>query len=102
MTDREKTIAHLKAYINCYADRHKTCNQNCILYGHGDCVKYVIESINDALKLLKEQETIFERDGHHIRCTHCNSYWCSTDREGNVFPTNYCPECGRKVKWNDE
>lgn len=54
-----------------------------------------------AIELLKEQETIFERDGHHIRCIHCNSYWCSTDREENTFPTNYCPNCGRKVKWDD-
>ena len=60
------------------------------------CKAYLLE---DAHELLKEQETIFERDGHHIRCTHCNSYWCSTDREGNAFPTNYCPNCGRKVKW---
>lgn len=49
---------------------------------------------------LKEQETTFEKDGHHIRCVKCNSYWCATDREGNAFPMNYCPECGMKaVKW---
>lgn len=56
----------------------------------------------DALALLKEQETTLKKDGHHIRCVKCNSYWCITDREGNAFPMNYCPECGRKaVKWDD-
>jgi len=54
---------------------------------------------DDALSLLKEQETTFEKDGHHIRCTSCGNYWCDTDREGNLFPHNYCPECGRAVKW---
>lgn len=46
------------------------------------------------------QETALEKDGHHIRCVKCNSYWCITDCEGNAFPINYCPECGRKVKWD--
>ena len=35
------------------------------------------------------------------QCIKCNSYWCITDCEGNAFHMNYCPECGRKVKWND-
>jgi hypothetical protein len=47
---------------------------------------------------LKEQETTFEKDGHHIRCTSCGNYWCDTDSEGDLFPHNYCPHCGRKVK----
>lgn len=81
MIDREKVITELKVYIN---------------YPEPLC-----SIVNNAIELLEEQETIFERDGHHIRCTHCNSYWCSTDREGNAFPTNYCPECGKAVKWDE-
>jgi hypothetical protein len=62
---------------------------------------YVRDCINDALALLKEQETTLEKDGHHVRCLNCGEYWCNNDREGNPFPMNFCPNCGRKVKWND-
>ena len=51
-----------------------------------------------AEELLKEQETTLERDGHHIRCLNCGEYWCDNDREGNPFPMNFCPNCGRSVK----
>ena len=57
----------------------------------------VQETAKATLKLLKEQETTFEKDGHHIRCTSCDNYWCDTDSEGNLFPHNYCPMCGRKA-----
>lgn len=53
------------------------------------------------INLLKAQETTLEKDGHHIRCLNCGEYWCDNDREGNPFPINFCPNCGRKVKWND-
>lgn len=43
---------------------------------------------------LKEQKTTFEKDGHHVRCLNCGEYWCDTDREGNPFPMNFCPNCG--------
>lgn len=58
----------------------------------------IANDITMAIVLLREQETTFEKDGHHIRCTSCGNYWCDTDREGNLFPHNYCPYCGRKVK----
>lgn len=45
-----------------------------------------------------KQKTTFEKDGHHIRCTSCGEYWCDTDREGDAFPKNFCPACGRRVK----
>ena len=80
MADREKTITHLKAYVNCYADRHKTCNQNCVLYGHGDCAKYVIESINDALELLKEQEPI-----KPIKPIRHENWWEEAEKHGWKF-----------------
>ena len=56
------------------------------------CVKDIA---SDALELLKEQKTTFEKDGHHIRCTSCGNYWCDTDNEGDLFPHNYCPHCGK-------
>ena len=37
-------------------------------------------------------------DGHHIRCSACDVYMCSTDREGDKIPTTFCPNCGAKMK----
>lgn len=58
------------------------------------CQRWILK---DIIAMLKEQETTFEKDGHHIRCTSCGNYWCDIDSEGNLFPHNYCPVCGRKV-----
>ena len=96
MTDREKVIT---GFDICLSRFH--CGEDCPYYNaesRSGCMELLRK---DALELLKEQETTLEKDGHHIRCVKCNSYWCTTDREGNAFPMNYCPECGRKVKWND-
>lgn len=51
-----------------------------------------------AVSMLKEQETTFIKDGHHIMCKSCGAYWCGTDREGDRYPQNFCPNCGRAVK----
>ena len=56
-------------------------------------------SVIELLAVLKEQETTLEKDGHHIRCLNCGEYWCDNDREGNPFPMNFCPNCGRSVKF---
>ena len=63
---------------------------------------YVIWVLYDEFdELPKEQETIFLRDGHHIRCMHCGEYWCDSDREGNPFPMNFCPHCGKAAKLSE-
>ena len=86
MPDMEKVIAGLTMLID------RTNDDIC----EGlKCCKIA----KDALSLLKEQEAIFLRDGHHVRCMHCGEYWCDSDREGNPFPMNFCPHCGRLVKW---
>lgn len=56
------------------------------------------ELATDALALLSEQETTFEKDGHHIRCKSCGVYFCDMDREGDRYPQNFCPNCGKAVK----
>ena len=38
------------------------------------------------------------RDGHHIRCKKCGTYFCDTDREGDPYPQNFCPNCGARMK----
>ena len=59
------------------------------------------QAITSAIALLEKQETTLEKDGHHIRCLNCGEYWCDNDAEGNPFPINFCPNCGRSVKQND-
>lgn len=85
-------------------DREKVINGLCDTIGiiHGYIPKrywgYAEQACRDALALLKEQETIFLKDGHHVCCMCCGEYWCDSDREGNPFPRNFCPNCGRSVK----
>ena len=33
-------------------------------------------------------------DGHHIKCNRCENIMCSRDREGDLIPKNFCPNCG--------
>lgn len=37
-------------------------------------------------------------DGHHINCDQCGMYMCNTDREGDKFPINFCPNCGAEME----
>ena len=62
-----------------------------------------IEALDLAIKALKERpqgEWII--DGHHIRCNRCYEYICNTDREGNEIPDNFCPNCGAKMRGEEE
>jgi hypothetical protein len=93
--DKETVITHLQI-IHTWAEFAYERDLQFFTPKH---LKDIAEWTDDALKLLKEQETTFEKDGHHIRCTSCGNYWCDTDREGDLFPHNYCPYCGRAVKW---
>ena len=38
------------------------------------------------------------KDGHHIQCNQCGINICDKDREGDVLPKNFCPNCGAKMK----
>ena len=91
MIDREKVIQELNDSLK---------NLHC---GFVDCVGDVYavseETIKNIIDLLKEQKTTFKKDGHHIRCLRCGEYWCDKDKEGNPFPMNFCPNCGKQVKW---
>ena len=77
MIDREK----VKIGLQCIIDgsvRCESCGYAIDKHGNPSCQQ---NCASDALTLLKEQETLFEKDGHHIRCTHCGEYWCDSDRE---------------------
>ena len=64
-------------------------------------VRLLKEDAEYVLALLKKQETTFEKDGHHIMCKSCGAYFCDRDREGDQYPQNFCPNCGKSVKWNE-
>ena len=76
MIDREKVIKYLKAYVDCYGNRHSKCEPDCMLYGYGDCAKYAVKYISNALDLLKEQPEI-------VRCKDCK-YWNEDDHDCNI------------------
>ena len=42
------------------------------------------------------------RDGHHIKCNLCGTYFCDTDREGDPYPQDFCPNCGCRMKGADD
>lgn len=66
---------------------------------YGKCETGCVKTLaKDVLELLKEQEPVKPRriDGkrnHFIKCGNCNIDLMTGDR--------FCPECGRKVKWDD-
>ena len=33
-------------------------------------------------------------EGHHILCNRCENIMCNRDREGDLIPRNFCPNCG--------
>ena len=37
-------------------------------------------------------------DGHHIKCNRCENIMCSRDREGDLIPRNFCPNCGTDMR----
>ena len=39
----------------------------------------------------------WEIDGHHRRCSECLVYFCIQDREGDLIPNKFCPNCGAKM-----
>ena len=64
-------------------------------------IKISLECIEDILELLKEQEAvepikpIDKDDDHTFMCSNCKGeLFC-----GDVLRDNFCPTCGRRVKW---
>ena len=44
----------------------------------------------------------WEIDGHHRRCSECFMYFCIQDREGDLIPNRFCPNCGASMVNEDE
>ena len=100
MIDREKVIKGLEhCMIMCEGVPHNPCH-GCEYLGSYDCADRLKA---DALALLKEQETEWEHlwdapDGTFKgRCKNCG--FVHFFIEGHDTQYKFCPECGRKVKW---
>ena len=100
IVDREKVIADIEEQITWIRDNdfHKFPG-----WGHA------VLAMQDALVLLKEQEPtmVIESENMYtgLPITHCPKCGRSLDRylygrrqEGEI---NFCPYCGRGVKWNE-
>lgn len=86
MIDRKNTIENLEQNIRWIEEIE--CHQ---FPGWGN----VTMAMRDAAELLKEQEPAKVMDGRprcRFECGNCGTEF--------VFVYNYCPSCGRKVKWD--
>jgi len=106
MIDREKVIKGLKAYVDCYDNRHSMCKSDCLLYSHGDCAKYVIKYINEAISMLKEQEAVkphYNPRSNWYECGACRySMTSGMHCRSELIPAykvGFCAKCGKAVKW---
>lgn len=99
MIDREKVIKALECCSNDKPFYHAHCDE-CPYNGRnpdnmGGCIKLY----RDAMELLKEQEPVkpIERLGG----TNWVFYECECNKPLYERGFNYCPWCGRSVKWDE-
>lgn len=89
MLDREKVIYHLNDCME--ASRR----DNTWVFVRKDIVE-------DAIALLKEQETTSTAESRLFHCEKCgygiDDIYLSNEYDFDIDP-HYCPNCGRKVKW---
>ena len=94
MTDREKVVKGLECHTNHNCD-------GCPYYGKNQFdVSLCPTLLTDALELLKGQETVFKP--HYIEIFGkqliCGVACGACSREINAI-YQFCPYCGRSVKW---
>jgi hypothetical protein len=65
--------------------------------GRGDRCKR--DCAKDALALLKAQEPVEPVRMNHTENKYRDHYRCPICKENLSYEQNYCPDCGRKVKW---
>ena len=100
MTDREKVIKGLKIERECVS---RDCDRNCAKCDLVQEREWLLSVYDDAIELLKEQEPVmWTYDGDNcFKCSNCDFHindevYYLTDK-----PINFCPGCGRAVKWDD-
>ena len=97
MPDREKVIKELTEICDEAYDRwvHRP-------YIEDKLVTLIRDNIPDALALLREQEPVKPIVGEYGArlCGNCGEQvGAISDSTPYKIRQNYCPECGRKVKW---
>jgi hypothetical protein len=92
MADREKIVRAVETCFDSWIDKHR--NMGLDLYK-------VEQMKQDALELLKEQEAVKPRECQYPHDTYACGF-CDYIPIGNKdgYRANYCPECGRAVKWD--
>jgi len=97
MPDREKVIEgleHLRETI-------RTATQYTFTSG-GICAMNM-KRIDNAIALLKEQETTSTGKTRIFQCEKCgygfDDIYLSNEHDFDVYP-RFCPNCGRSVKWD--
>ena len=96
MPDREKVIRGIEA---CIQDQPK-CGK-CPYFRNDECKSGLRP---DALELLKEQEAVKPDHPEEVwLCGNCGEIvgWDDWVISTDDVRHNYCPKCGRKVKWDD-
>lgn len=95
MPDREKVMQWLETCVG-------GCEEGCP-YEYKNLVYRVeckADLMRDALSLLKEQEAVKPRECQYPHGTYACGF-CDYIPIGNKdgYRANYCPECGKAVKW---
>ena len=68
-----------------------------------DCPKnYPNEECEHYIEVQAIKHGRWEIDGHHRRCSECSVYFCIQDREGDLIPNKFCPNCGAFMESEDE
>lgn len=101
MIDRKKVIRGLEWCIE------KPCHPNCPYFTAEDCLFTKI--LPDALALLKEQEegiapiesTRKQKEFADKIGIAVSDFWCGACHFNLVGHPKFCPNCGKRVKWND-
>ena len=92
MTETKKVLKGLE----CLITNEVPCG-GCPYTESGYCVKNIAE---DALELLKEQEPV-KPELRMSKWGFKQWFICGACGDTITFKVNYCPYCGRKVKWDD-
>lgn len=91
VADREKVIKGLYD-IGCFVAGRMGFEQ----------ARNFLRTIDDAVELLKEQETTSTGKTRIFQCEKCgygiDDIYLSNEHDFDVYP-HFCPNCGKQVKW---
>ena len=95
MPDREKIIKGLEACLATEVSEDENPCMPCPYFFYEMCQSAIKK---DAIDLLREQETTFVLEPDRYQHYHCEKCGYVTGIIARMH--KFCPECGRKVKWD--